>query len=82
MNEPELKQIRKNDVNLSESNDEEIEYCIEYLNQPICNNLRDSILAQILSCERLLIKMNDVDKITVVEREIVLLKLIMDLLEY
>ena len=82
MNAPELEQIRASKINLSESNDEEIEYCIEYLNQPFSKNLRDSILTQILSCERLLINTSDVNKTIVVEREIMLLKLIMDLLEY
>ena len=82
MNAPELEQLRANKINPLESNAGEIEYCVEYLNQPFSKNLRDSILTQILSCERLLINTSDVNKTIVVEREIMLLKLIMDLLEY
>jgi len=55
---------------------------VEYLNQPFYNNLRDSVIAQIGLCKRLLIKTNVTYERNVIEREILILKLIVDLLEY
>lgn len=65
-----------------ESRVEQSAYCIEYLNQPFYKSLRDMILTQISSCERLLINTKRVDERNVIQRETLILKLILDLLEY
>jgi len=82
MNVPELEHIRAMKVKVSETNEEETVYCIEYLNQPSYKSIRNSIIAQIGSCERLLIKTNGTYERNAIEREILILKLIVDLLEY
>ena len=82
MNVPELEQIRAMRVKAGETNEKEAIYYIEYLNQPFYKNLRDSIIAQIGSCERLLIKTNSTYERNAIEREMLILKLILDLLEY
>ena len=82
MNVPELEHMREKTVKASESNEKEPVYCIEYLNQPFYKNLRDSIIAQIGSCKRLLIKTNGTNERNAIEREMLILKLIVDLLEY
>lgn len=64
------------------SNEKETVYCIEYLNQPFYKNLRDSIIAQIESCKRLLMYTNGTNERNAIEREMLILKLIVDLLEY
>ena len=61
---------------------EQSAYCIEYLNQPFCNNIRDMIMTQISSCERLLINTKRIDERNVIQRETLILKLILELLEY
>ncbi len=65
-----------------ESGGEQSTYCIEYLNQPFYKNLRDMIMTQISSCERLLINMKRIDERNVIQRETLILKLILELLEY
>ena len=65
-----------------ESRVEQSAYCIEYLNQPFYKSLRDMIMTQISSCERLLINTKRVDERNVIERETLILKLILDMLEY
>jgi hypothetical protein len=82
MNVPELEHIRAKRVNAGESNQSEAVYFVEYLNQPFYNNLRDSIIAQIGLCKRLLIKTNGTIERNAIEREILILKLILDLIEY
>jgi hypothetical protein len=82
MNLPELQHIRTETVSDSESNDKETVCCIEYLNQHFYKNLRDSIIAQIGACEQLLIKTKWTYERNAIEREILILKLILDLLEY
>lgn len=61
---------------------EQSAYCIEYLNQPFYNNMRDMIMTQISSCERLLINTKRIDERNVIQRETLILKLILELLEY
>ena len=61
---------------------EQSAYCIEYLSQPIYNNMRDMIMRQISSCERLLINTKLMDERNVIQRETLILKLILELLEY
>ena len=82
MNISELEPRRAKRLEASGSNEKETVYCIEYLNQPFYKNLRDSIIAQIESCKRLLIKTNGTNERIVIEREMLILKLIVDLLEY
>jgi hypothetical protein len=82
MKVPELEQMREKTVKASESNEKEPVYCIEYLNQPPFKNLRDSIIAQIKSCERLLIKTKGTYERKAIETEILNLTLILDLVEY
>ena len=82
MNISELEQIRAKRVKASENNEKETVYCIEYLNQPFYKNLRDSIMAQIGSCKRLLINTTVTNERNAIEREMLILKLIVDLLEY
>lgn len=74
--------MREKTVKASESNEKEPVYCIEYLNHPPFKSLRDSTIAQIKSCERLLIKTKDTYERKVIEREILNLILILDLVEY
>jgi len=82
MNISELEHRRAKSLDASQGNEKETVYCIEYLNQPFYKNLRDSIIAQIESCKRLLIKTNGTSERIVIEREMLILKLIVDLLEY
>jgi negative regulator of replication initiation len=82
MNVSELEHVRAMKVEASETNEKETVYCIEYSNQPFYKNLRDSIIAQIGSCKRLLIKTNGTNERNAIEREMLILKLIVDLLEY
>ena len=65
-----------------ESRGEQWAYCIEYLNQPFYSNSGDMIMTQISSCERLLINMKRMDERNVIQRETLILKLILELLEY
>jgi hypothetical protein len=65
-----------------ESRVEQWAYCIEYSNQPFYKNMRDMIMTQISSCERLLINTKRGDERNVIQRETLILKLILDLLEY
>lgn len=65
-----------------ESNAEEPAYCIEYLDQPFYRDLIDMVRKQFSSCERLLINTKDIDKRNVIQRETLILKLVLELLEY
>jgi hypothetical protein len=65
-----------------ESRAEQSAYCIEYLNQPFYNNLKDMIITQISSCEQLLTNTKRIDERNVIQRESLILKLILELLEY
>jgi hypothetical protein len=65
-----------------ESRVEQSTYCIEYLNQPFYKNMRDMIMTQISSCEQLLINTKRIDERNVIQRETLILKLILGLLEY
>ena len=82
MNLPELEQISEKKEKDMESNKKESSYCIEYLNQPPFKSLRDSILAQIKSCEQLLKNTKVTSERNAIEREILILVLILELLEY
>ena len=65
-----------------ESKAEEPAYCIEYLDQPFYRDLKDMVGKQISSCERLLINTKDIDKRNVIQMETLILKLVLELLEY
>ena len=82
MNISELEHIRAMKVKVSETNEEETVYCIEYLNQPSYKSIRNSIIAQIGSCERLLIKTKGTYERKAIEREILNLILILELVDY
>jgi len=82
MNLPEVEQISEKKVKAIESNKKEPGYCIEYLNQPPFKSLRDSIIAQIKSCEQLLKNTKVPSERNAIEREILILVLILELHEY
>ena len=82
MNISELEQIRAKRIKASEISEKEPVYCIEYLNQPPFKSLRDSIIAQIELCKRLLTETKDTYEIKAIEREILNLILILELVEY
>ena len=82
MNLPELEQISEKKIKAIESNKKEPSYYIEYLNQPPFKSLRDSIIAQIKSCEQLLKNTKVTSERNAIEREILNLVLILGLLEY
>ena len=81
MNLPELEQIRAKTARAIDSNGKGTASSIEYLNQPFFNNLRDSIIAQISLCEQLFIKTTGTYERNAIEREALILKLILDLLD-
>ena len=82
MNVPELEQIRAKTIRTIDSNDKGDVCSIEYLNQPFFNNLRDSIIAQIDLCEQLFMETTGTHERNAIERETLILKLILDLLDY
>ena len=82
MNISELEHRRAKKVKASEINEKEPVYSIEYLNQPPFKSLRESIIAQIGSCKRLLTKTKDTYERKAIEREILNLILILELVEY
>jgi hypothetical protein len=57
-------------------------YFIEYSNQPFYNDLRDMIEVQIGSCEQLLATTKSIVQRNIIEREAMILKLVLELLEY
>ncbi len=82
MNAAELEQLTGMKVNTVESKEREKAYCIEYLNLPFYKDLRHTILAQKLACERLLTETDDIHERNVIGKETLILNLILDLLEY
>lgn len=57
-------------------------YCIEYLNQTFYRNLEDELKIQINLCERLLINTKGINERNVIKRETIILKLVLELMEY
>jgi hypothetical protein len=82
MNTMELEQLAGMKVKISESNEREMAYYIDYLNQPYYKNMRNTMLGQILARERMLTNTKDESERNVLEKEILVSKLILDLLEY
>ena len=82
MNTMELEQLAGMKVKTSESNEREMAYYIDYLNQPFYKNMRNTMLGQILARERMLTNTKDKFERDVLEKEILVSKLILDLLEY
>lgn len=82
MNTIELEQLAGKKVKTSESNEREMAYYIDYLNQPYYKNMRNTMLGQILARERMLTNTKDEFERNVLEKETLVLKLILDLLEY
>jgi hypothetical protein len=77
----EEEQIRGMKLSSSGVNSRQSAYFIEYLNQPFYNDLRDMIEVQIGSCEQLATTKSIVQR-NVIEREAMILKLVLELLEY
>lgn len=61
---------------------EQSAYCVEYLNQPFYRNLKEMVKVQISSCERLLVNTKGINERNVIQKEILMLKLALELLEY
>ena len=61
---------------------EQSAYCVEYLNQPFYRNLKEMVKVQIISCERLLVNTKVINERNVIQRETLMLKLVLELLEY
>jgi hypothetical protein len=82
MNTMELEQLAGMRMKISESKEREMAYSIDYLNQPFYKNMRNILLGQILTRERMLLNTKDKFESNVLEKETLVLKLILDLLEY
>jgi len=82
MNTMELEQSAGMKVKISESNERETAYYIDYLNQPFYKNMRNTMLGQILARERMLTNTKDEFERNVLEKETLVMKLILDLLDY
>ena len=82
MNTMELEQLAGMKVKTSKINEREMAYYIDYLNQPYYKNMRNTMLGQILARERMLTNTKDESERNVLEKEILVSKLILDLLEY
>ncbi|MGI0022400.1 MAG: hypothetical protein ACRD9Q_06015 [Nitrososphaeraceae archaeon] len=82
MNLTEVEQIREMKLSSSGVKSRQSSYFIEYLNQPFYNDLRDMIQVQIGSCEQLLATTKSIVQRNVIEREAMILKLVLELLEY
>ena len=80
MTAAELEGLTRIKVKPVESKEREKAYSIEYLNQPFYKDLWHTILSQKLACERLLIKTSDKHERNVIEKETLILNLILDLL--
>jgi hypothetical protein len=82
MNTMELEQLAGMRMKISESKEREMAYSIDYLNQPFYKNMRNILLGQILTRERMLLNTKDRFESNVLEKQTLVLKLILDLLEY
>jgi hypothetical protein len=82
LNLTEVEQIREMKLSSSDVKSRQSAYFIEYLNQPFYNDLRDMIQVQIGSCEQLLATTKSINQRNVIEREVMILKLVLELLEY
>ena len=84
-----MKTFELEKMSLLKSNPSEIEnkveqsaYCVEYLNQPFYRNLKEMVKVQISSCERLLVNTKGINERNVIQKETLMLKLVLELLEY
>ena len=82
MNLTEVEQITGMKLSSSGVKSRQSAYFIEYLNQPFYNDLRGMIEVQIGSCEQLLATTKSIVQRNVIEREAMILKLVLELLEY
>ena len=82
MNTMELEQSAGMKVKISESNERKMAYYIDYLNDPYYKNMRNTMLGQILARERMLTNTKDEFERNVLEKETLVMKLILDLLDY
>lgn len=84
-----MKTFELEKMSLLKSNPSDIEnrveqsaYCVKYLNQPFYRNLKEMVKVQIISCERLLVNTKVINERNVIQRETLMLKLVLELLEY
>ena len=77
----ELEQLAGMKMKTSNSEERQMAYS-NYLNQPSYNNMRNTILGQILARERMLVNTKNQFERNVLVKETLVLKLILDLLEY
>jgi hypothetical protein len=82
LNLTEVEQITGMKLSSSGVKSRQSAYFIEYLNQPFYNDLRYMIEVQIGSCEQLLATTKSIVQRNVIEREAMILKLALELLEY
>jgi hypothetical protein len=82
LNLTEVEQITGMKLSSSGVKSRQSAYFIEYLNQPFYNDLGDMIEVQIGSCEQLLATTKSIVQRNVIEREAMILKLVLELLEY
>ena len=82
MNLTEVEQITGMKLSSSGVKSRQSAYFIEYSNQPFYNDLRDMIEVQIGSCEQLLATTKSIVQRNIIEREAMILKLVLELLEY
>jgi hypothetical protein len=82
LNLTEVEQITGMKLSSSGVKSRQSAYFIEYLNQPFYNDLSDMIEVQIGSCEQLLATTKSIVQSNVIEREAMILKLVLELLEY
>ena len=82
MNVAELEQMKEKMITDDDSIEKEPVYCVEYLNQPDSKSLSDSIKAEIKSCKQLLLKTKGTYERKAIERKILNLILILELVEY
>lgn len=82
MNLTEVEQITGMKLSSSGAKSRQSAYFIEYLNQSFYNDLRDKIEVQIGSCEQPLATTKSIVQRNVIEREAMILKLVLELVEY
>jgi hypothetical protein len=82
LNLTEVEQITGMKLSSSGVKSRQSAYFIEYLNQPFYNDLGDMIEVQIGSCEQLLGTTKSIVQRNVIKREAMILKLVLELLEY
>ena len=78
----ELEQLAGKKVKISKSDERKMAYNIDYLTQPYYKNMGNTMLGQILAREPMPTNTMDKFERNVLEKETLVMKLILDLLEY